>query len=615
MIQYNSKKSFYKSPFGAVAENTDLFFRINTTGEQASVSAQLVLLFDEDGTFTTVEGIAAVLNAPALSTAAAGNLMNAEQRGQVFEFSLKLEKTGLYFYHFETKLKDGSVEKTPEYQLTVYSADYSTPDWLRGGLMYQIFPDRFARSNNYIPPQMNKDYILRDDWGGMPVDKPDSKGIVRNNDFFGGNLKGILEKLDYLEDLGVTVIYLNPIFEAYSNHRYDTADYNKIDPMLGTEEDFIELCDRATKKGIRIILDGVFNHTGSDSLYFNKSGRYPEIGAYQSKDSPYYPWYRFIEYPGKYEAWWGIDTLPGVNETEPSYLDYIIRSENSVIRHWLKCGASGFRLDVADELPDEFLEALRKAVKESKTDAAVIGEVWEDASNKVSYGKRRKYFQGGQLDTVMNYPLKDALIDYLLQRIDGVTLEQIINNLWENYPKPAFQTLMNILGTHDTRRILTVLGENSKGYEHARQRLFLGLLITAFMPGIPCIYYGDEVGMRGEKDPFNRICFEPEKGDQYILRFFRRMFAFRKKIERLDEYQFRPRSAESDFYSFERTGKGSRLIIAANAGNQDHLLNLAMKDREILKDFFISGSVTYERQGVFRIRENSGIAAWIKVTE
>jgi 4-alpha-glucanotransferase len=609
MILYDSKKIFYKNPFGAVAENTDLFFRIKTTGEQASVSAQLVLFFEDDAVSTIVEGTAASLNNPLISPAA------SEKPGQVFEFPVRLQKTGLYFYHFETVLSDGTVDKTPEFQLTVYSSEFSTPDWLRGGLMYQIFPDRFARSADYIPPQMNKNYILRNDWGGMPVDKPDSKGIVQNNDFFGGNLKGIQEKLDHLVSLGVTVIYLNPIFEAYSNHRYDTANYKKIDPMLGTEDDFSELCKTAAEKGIRIILDGVFNHTGSDSLYFNKNGRYPELGAYQSKDSPYYPWYRFIEFPGKYEAWWGIDTLPGVTETEPTFLDYIIRSEDSVIRHWLKCGASGFRLDVADELPDEFLEELRKAIKETKSDAAVIGEVWEDASNKIAYGKRRRYFLGGQLDTVMNYPLKDALIDYLLQRINGVTLEQNINSLWENYPQPAFRTLMNIMGTHDTRRILTVLGENSRDYEHARQRLFLDLMITAFMPGIPCIYYGDEIGMLGEKDPCNRSCFEPEKGDPYILRFYRRLFAFRKKISELDGYLFRPRSAEGSFYSYERVGSDRRLIVAANAGNQDHLLNLAMKDRETLKDFFLSGSVLYERQGVFRIRENSGIVAWIEFTK
>ncbi|MBP6492603.1 MAG: glycoside hydrolase family 13 protein, partial [Clostridia bacterium] len=478
-----------------------------------------------------------------------------------------------------------------------------------------IFPDRFSKSELYHSPQQDKTYVLRTDWGGVPNDAPDQNGIVQNNDFFGGNLRGIIEKLSYLEELGVTVIYLNPIFEAYSNHRYDTADYKKIDPMLGTEADFRELCLKASEKGIRIILDGVFNHTGSDSRYFNKKGRYPELGAYQSKNSPYYNWYRFIDFPEKYESWWGIDTLPGVNETEPSFLDYMIRSDHSVIKHWLRCGASGYRLDVADELPDEFLEALRNAVKDVKPDAAIIGEVWEDASNKIAYGQRRKYFIGDQLDTVMNYPLKNAIIDYLVHSKSGPAMELLVDSLWENYPPPAFRSLMNILGTHDTYRIFTVLSEDSWNDDYTRQRLFLAMLLTSFMPGIPCIYYGDEIGMKGGRDPFNRMCFEPELGDQSILRFFRRLFAFRKKIKGLENYEFHPRASEGGFYSFNRIGEKGRVVIATNAGTQDYLLNLAMKEKEHIKDFFISGSVSFERQGVFRIKENSGVVAYIECSE
>lgn len=607
MIQFNSRKSYYKDPFGAIERNTDLFLRIKVTGDRPVVSACLLLTRDENGNVIKMEG------KPESKTESSLKILSESE--SVYVFSLQVEELGLYFYHFEVTDQENNVERTPDYQLTVYSGDFTTPQWLNSGVMYQIFPDRYARSASYQAPQQNKNYVLREDWGGLPNDKPDENGVVQNNDFFGGNLRGIIEKLDYLEELGVTVIYFNPIFEAYSNHRYDTADYKSIDPMLGTEDDFRELCEKAAKKGIRIILDGVFNHTGSDSIYFNKRGRYPELGAYQSKDSAYYKWYRFLEFPDHYDSWWGIDTLPGINETEPSFLDYIVRSEDSVIKHWLRCGASGFRLDVADELPDEFLEALRKAVKEIRTDGAVIGEVWEDASNKIAYGLRRKYFLGNQLDSVMNYPLKDAVIDYLVHRKDGLDLEQIVNRLWENYPKPAFNALMNIMGTHDTARILTMLGENSSDDDYTRQRLFLALMITSFMPGIPCIYYGDEIGMKGGKDPFNRICFVPEQGEPEILRFFRRLFAFRKKINDLGDYSFQPRTAEKNFYSFNRIGEKGRLIVAVNSGSQDYLLNLAMKEKEILKDFFISGNVFYEMQGVFRIRENSGIAAFIQSTE
>ncbi len=592
MIQFNSRKAYYKHPFGAIKKNTDLFLRIKITGDRPVISASLFFINDENGNVIRTEG---------------------KLEGEVlYEFSLQIDQIGLYFYYFEVIYQDNSLDVTPHNQLTVYSDDFSTPQWLKTGVMYQIFPDRFARSDRYGAPPQNKNYSLRNDWGGLPQDQPDEDGIVQNNDFFGGNLRGILEKLDYLKDLGVTVIYLNPIFEAYSNHRYDTADYKKIDPMLGTEDDFILLCGEAKIRGIRIILDGVFNHTGSDSLYFNKSGRYPELGAYQSKESPYYKWYHFIEFPDSYDAWWGIDTLPNVNEMEPSFLDYIIRSEDSVIKHWLRCGASGFRLDVADELPDGFLETLRTAVKEIKPDGAVIGEVWEDASNKISYSLRRKYFLGNQLDTVMNYPLKNAVIVYLVHRKDGLELEQVINSIWENYPKPAFQTLMNILGTHDTPRILTVLSENSKDEDYTRQRLFLAFLIISFMPGIPCIYYGDERGMKGGKDPFNRMCFLSEDGDPSILRFFRRLFTFRRKIDGLEDQSFRPGWAEGGFYSFRREGKTGRLVIATNVGDQDYSLNLDLNENEVLQDFLISGSVSFEKQDVFRIKENSGIVVYIK---
>lgn len=636
MIEFHSRKSFYKSPFGAVQSHTDLSFRIKISDGRPLASAWLILASDA-GEHSRVRGV-----------------LDDETGNDIYRFSLRIDDTGLYFYHFEViYLTSGDAasasfdgtdfglngidsgsngfdsesndigsdsngigagsanwEQTQMYQLTVYAEDFQTPDWLKTGLMYQIFPDRFARSHTYKAPEQNKSYLERSDWGGIPNGLPDENGIVQNNDFFCGNIRGIIEKLSYLEALGVTVIYLNPIFEAYSNHRYDTADYKKIDPMLGTEEDFRDLCRCARERGIRVILDGVFNHTGSDSLYFNKMGRFPEMGAYQSKESPYYSWYRFINYPDEYESWWGINTLPQINETEPSFLNFIARSEDSVIRHWMRCGASGFRLDVADELPDEFLEAVRSAVKEENPDGALIGEVWEDASNKISYGRRRAYFQGRQLDTVMNYPLKNGVIDYLIHH-DGRMLEDLVNSLWENYPAPAFSSLMNLLGTHDTPRILTILSESSGSSDYARQQLFLALMITSFLPGIPCIYYGDEIGMTGGKDPYNRICFDQEHADRQILRFYRRLHDFRRKIENFSNFVYRPRSSEGSFYSFFRKGKQGRLIVAINSGSQDFLLNLAMKDGERLQDHLISGTVLFERQGVYRMKENSGIAAYI----
>lgn len=490
---------------------------------------------------------------------------------------------------------------------------FKCPDWLKTGLMYQIFPDRFAKSQSYTSPPQNKTYIMRNTWGGDPFNLPNERGQVLNNDFFGGNLAGIIEELPYLCELGVTVIYLNPIFEAYSNHRYDTADFYNIDPMLGTNEDFIKLCSESGKLGIRILLDGVFNHTGSDSIYFNKYGRYSSIGAYQSKDSPYYPWYQFIEYPDKYLSWWGIDTLPSIQEEDPSYLDFIIRSENSVVRHWLSLGASGFRLDVVDELPDIFLDEFRKTVKAVNEDAAIIGEVWEDASEKISYGVRRRYLQGDQLDSVMNYPLRDAVIRFLGSDGDAFRFSKTVERLWRNYPKTVFYGLMNILGTHDTPRILTVLSEG-RSRDEGLDRFYAALVLWGFMPGIPCIYYGDEIGMKGGRDPLNRACFIKSKADRNILRQYRRLMAFRKKafsLESGETMEFKPGYTEGSLYVFHRVGKSTRLLVAVNGDPGEKELPLDIAGDEKMTDYFISGRVSFKDLSTFRLEGFSGAAVLI----
>jgi len=491
--------------------------------------------------------------------------------------------------------------------------EFRCPDWLSGGLMYQIFPDRFARSESYEPPAQNKEFILREDWGGDPNGKPDAKGIVKNNDFFGGNLRGILEKLPYLSELGVTVIYLNPIFQAYSNHRYDTADYRKIDPLLGSEEDLRELCKKAGEHGIRIILDGVFNHTGSDSVYFNKYNHFPELGAYQSKSSPYYKWYRFIEYPNKYESWWGIDVLPAVNEEEPSYLDFIIRSEDSVVRHWLKCGVSGYRLDVVDELPDVFLDEFRKAVKAYDENASIIGEVWEDAATKVSYGVKRRYLEGEQLDSVMNYPLRNAILRFLCEDGDAAAFGHEMETLERHYPKTVFYGLMNILGTHDTPRIFTVFQEGCSR-ETALRRLYCALFLWGYMPGIPSLYYGDELGMTGGRDPLNRRCFIEEHADKEIAAYYKRFLAFRRGISKfadLGKMEFSPSIPIKNLYVFERKAQSCRLLVAVNGGDAEGVLPLYLKEGERLEDFLIAGNASFLDLQTFSLRGLSAVAALI----
>ena len=438
---------------------------------------------------------------------------------------------------------EAAIDHGDLFQLTVYSNTYETPDFLKGGVMYQIFPDRFCKSGK-VHENIPEGRVLRDDWGGTPYYKPDQNGHVWNNDYFGGDFAGIQSKLPYLHDLGVTCIYLNPIFESHENHRYNTANYMKADPLLGTNDEFAELCAEAKKLGISVILDGVFSHTGADSVYFNKFGRYPEPGAYQSKDSKYYEWYSFIDYPEVYEAWWGIDTLPNVWENNESYTEFIC-GEDGVLNYWLSKGAAGYRLDVADELPDEFLNNLRKCVKNYDKEKIVIGEVWEDASNKESYGVKRRYLLGDQLDSVMNYPFREAIINF----VKGGSCHDLINSVMtilENYPQPTVDVLMNFVSTHDIERAINRLGgencdDKSKDwmaeryltpeqYAHGKNLLKAAMALQFFLPGVPSIYYGDEAGLQGYKDPFNRRCYPWGHEDKELIAYVSELSRVRKSI-------------------------------------------------------------------------------------
>ena len=406
------------------------------------------------------------------------------------------------------------------WQVTVYYPSYETPEWLRRGVMYQIFPDRFCRAVREKP--MRDEIYFHKNWADDPILMPEGEDDNCARDFFGGDLRGIEEKLDYLEGMGVTVLYLNPIFQARSNHRYDTADYRRIDPMLGDEEDFRHLCAAAKKRGIRVMLDGVFSHTGEDSVYFDKLKRHGGRGAYCSPDSEYHQWYTFRTYPDDYDCWWGFHTLPTVNKENEEYRDFMFR-EDGVVRHWLREGASGWRLDVADELTMRFLRSLRHAVKTCDAEAAVLGEVWEDASHKEAHGEMRCYCQGDTLDSVMNYPLREAALDFFTGKADAYALERLIMSQRENYPAPFYYSLMNLAGSHDRARAVNVLcgktWEELPPKDRREKRLTaeekkIGLRRYAEMmkllcalPGIPCVYYGDEAGMEGGPDPFCRGTF------------------------------------------------------------------------------------------------------------
>ena len=520
----------------------------------------------------------------------------------IYEAGFNTERDALYFLSGRFKTPYGKQsfifpDGTDGLPVTVYKINFKTPDWLKGGIIYQIFPDRFAKSSKN-KTSVREDAVFKSDWYNDIPDYPEKPGdAFANNCFFGGSLYGIAEKLDYLQSLGVTTVYLNPIFEAASNHKYDTGNYFKIDDSFGGEKAFKKLITEVKKRGMHIVLDGVFNHTGDDSIYFNRYGRYENLGAYQSKDSPYYSWYDFKSFPNEYSSWWGVKILPSINKTSHEFKNFIT-GENGVVRHYLRMGIDGWRLDVADELSEEFLTALRRAAREEKKDSLIIGEVWEDASYKIAYGSRRRYFRGEQLDSVMNYPLRRAITDYVISG-NAEIIAKSSETLYLHYPKEVSDVLMNHLGTHDTERIINVLacdgsssltnrqlaeykmseGDRARGKELLKLAAFL--LYT--LPGVPSVYYGDEIGLEGGRDPFNRMTYPWGNEDTELLEFFKALGTLRHTHKEFADGVFSVTYAEKGLFIYRR----ANTVCAVNRGN-----DRVISSEKPIKDLF-SGKTSY----------------------
>ena len=573
---YNSLDTACKTPFGAVPAGQKVTFRLTVPESLGYVDPHLVLTKDRE--------------APVH--------YRMEFAGQTpqqnhFTFTIAPTTPGLYFYHFDlyTDFRriyrdaggEGVLSWTDgtDWQLTVYEPDFKTPDWIKNGTMYQIFPDRFCEGKPGKPMPF-ADRIYREDKTGEPYFWPteQQEGYL-NMDYYGGDFAGIQQKLPYLCDLGVSCIYLNPIFEAHANHRYNTANYLKADPLLGTNEEFAALCAAAAKEGIRIILDGVFSHTGSDSVYFNREGRYGPGGAYRDRNSPYRSWYDFDSgYPSGYRCWWGFETLPEVQEDSPSYIDFVC-GKGGVIDTWLGLGASGFRLDVADELPDTFIERIRQAVKAHGEDKLLIGEVWEDATTKEAFGRRRAYLGGKGLAAVMNCPFRNAALSYVTGGDVHAVAEQILS-ICENYPAPALNCAMNFLSTHDTERAITAIaGEPANGRDRywqsgrhipaekmddAMRKLLLGYAMIFTLPGVPCIYYGDEIAMQGYRDPFNRAFFDWNSTEQRLRGPLKTLAHLRKGCDAFDGGRLEIVRADTDVLHYRRIGKTQTAEIILNRG-------------------------------------------------
>lgn len=604
---HDSQDIRYRKPTGALKENETVALCIRAEGSVSDLSCKVHLW----------------------QTSKGGRLVPMEKEyiedgACLFRVSLTLEEADLCWYYFlledgenkwhygnnEDKLGGEGMlyeEEPPAFQITVYK-EAPVPKWYKDSIVYQIFPDRFARDDAWMEKQQDADRgpswkgasrVIQQNWYDVPYYTKNEKGEVTRWPFFGGTLQGIREKLFYIKSMGAGAIYLNPIFLASSNHKYDTADYMMIDPAFGTEEDFRSLCDDARRLGIRIILDGVFNHTGADSKYFDQFGNYgreaseegddSSLGACAGPDSPYYSWYRFEEFPHKYDCWWGVGDLPNVEENDPSYREFIYGGDikegsetstgDNVITKWLRAGASGWRLDVADELPDDFIAGIRKAIKETDPEGLLMGEVWEDASNKISYDVQRRYFMGDELDSTMNYPVRDLMLDYMLGRIDAETAVRKLNSLAENYPPENFYGALNLMGSHDRARMMTILGDApedlsdvEKQYHKlpddkiwmAKNRMKLLSLIQYVLPGVPCLYYGDEAGLQGFEDPYNRSTYPWGREDEELMSHYRMLAQLRKQYPVLTEGEYRFSAQGEHVFMCERFYGEEQIIVVAN---------------------------------------------------
>ena len=577
-ILYNSKLSQFKTPFGTLRPGETCTMHIQIPCSCQTVHVEVRLLREDGKPY---------LNVPMAKTAETALY-------ETWTAAFALDDPDLYFYFFQITTKnesfrllkqgdDTNMEEGDWWQVSVIAEEFAVPSALEGAVMYQIFPDRFAKAGQADLHDKLQPYWIHSNTHDIPVWQPNERGEVTNNDFFGGNFAGMCEKLDYLHDLGVEVLYLNPIFMAWSTHRYDTYDYARIDPMLGTEDDFRHFCNEAHERGMKVILDGVFSHVGDRSPYFQS--------AISDPNSPYRSWFQFQHYPDRYTSWWGITTLPCVNKMDPAFLDYIIDGPYSIAVRWLMAGADGWRLDVVDELPDEFVLRLRRRIRQVKPSAILIGEVWEDASNKIAYDRRRRYFVDNELDGVMNYPLQKAILRYVRRENDGAEFGQQVMTLAENYPPHVLNACMNLLSTHDTPRAINALLDPHDGSRDdlarrhfspeqitwGKELLRLAAFLQFTMPGAPCIYYGDEAGMTGYRDPFNRGFSPWGEEDANLQAFYRALARLKRENPALKTGRVEVITASNGRVQFLRQSAGQTAMVFCNASREPWRVQYAGK--------------------------------------
>ncbi len=559
----------FKFPKGVVCKGQTVKFHIDYTDKKEPKKVYFMLKKDEDSDYQYLE----------------------MTKNNGYEISYTFETNGHFWYNFQIVFDDFCVYlnrsfnhysfvsnyKEEDYLQLVTEKEYECTDCLQGGIIYQIYVDRFCKEGEV---ETRKPLIMRDDWGGK-IKKNTTDPLIINLEVFGGNISGIISKLDYLKELGVTAIYLNPISLANSNHKYDTSDYMKIDDMFGTEDDFKNFLALAKEKGMKVFIDGVYNHTGSDSLYFNREGTFDTLGAYKSKDSIFYKWYDFMEYPKVYRSWWGIDTLPSINGECEEFHEFIA-GDGGVLEKFLKLGVDGVRLDVVDEINDKFVKKISKKVKEFGKNHVIMGEVWEDAATKIAYDSRRKYFSDNELNSVMNYPIKETVLKYVFTG-DPTELESTVRMLENNYPKVVKDNLMNFLTTHDTKRVFSAILKANDDNEEVAQKIYkIASTLIFTLPGVPSIFYGDEYGMQ-DNDESSRGCFDWKNYKNKVYDWFLKLTKVRK-LKVFKDGEMNVLYSKNGKFVFERTTKDERVVVAVNM--TDSCLDLILKGNFVS---FLSG--------------------------
>lgn len=542
-LAFDSRDPVSKAPFGAVVSGTPVRFSLAALPGADAVTLVVELREmvgnQEKLRYTPVVRIPMT---PAATRQAGGDGRQRWAASHVFD------RIGVYGYYFEVQAKgktwvyqnnDDRVYWTHEagsngvgaaaampadaaalrrFRQTVFLPDFQVPDWARDAVVYHVFPERFRNGDPGNDPRpgvatyQGRDVEFHRDWLERPY-RPgsgDGSDSSHNNDFYGGDLQGLIDKLDYIAGLGANTLYLTPVFRAASNHKYDTADYRNVDPHFGSNEDFARLAGEARKRGLRLIVDASFNHTGTDSIYFDRYGRFDGQGAFEGgkvrPDSAYADWYAFDPAnpvaEQQYRGWTGVSDLPELNKMSPGWRRFAYEAPDSVTRLWLRRGAAGWRMDVAPWVPDDFWRGWRAAVKAQDPQAIAIAETWFDAS---------KFLLGDSFDSTMNYILRNALLDYAAGA-DARVAYRNVELMREAYPPQAFYALMNLLSTHDQPRALHHLGyrspaQGADALALAKRRLRLAMLLQMSLPGAPTLYYGDEVGVGGGEDPDNRATY------------------------------------------------------------------------------------------------------------